>query len=75
MIVLGRMTDPQVRFSFTIEPHNGSFVLRIGYASGAFDIMARAGEWPTPEKAQEIAQRIASQLLNGDTVAWRRSEP
>ena len=30
----------------------------------------RAGHWPTPEKAQKIAQRIAAQVVEGATVAW-----
>ena len=70
MRVVGQMAPSPESVSFIIEPYvTGGFVLNIGFEQGGLET-ARAGRWPTPEKAQEIAQRIASELLNGATVAW-----
>jgi hypothetical protein len=73
--VVGQVAPGPV--SFTIEPYvSGGFVLDIGFEQGGrMRETARAGRWPTPEKAQAIAQRIASELLNGATVAWDLDAP
>jgi hypothetical protein len=65
--VVGQVAEGRAPISFTIEPYfGGGFVLNLDIEHHS----ARAGHWPTPEKAQEIAQRIAAQVLEGATVAW-----
>ena len=69
MRVVGQVSQSPIRF--TIEPYfAGGFVLDLGLTHGT----CRAGRWPTPEKAQEMAQRIAAEVLNGATVAWDRPQ-
>jgi hypothetical protein len=38
--------------------------------SGGLDAMARVGNWPSSEKAEEMADRIAGRLLRGAKASW-----
>jgi hypothetical protein len=65
--IMGRAQASGDVFDFTIEPSvPAGFVLHVDFAGGA----ARAGQWPTVEKAQQIAQRIADRVSNGAAVSW-----
>ena len=67
MRVVGQVARTRQPFSFTVEPYaDGGFLLSMDFADGG----ARIGRWPTSEKAQEIAQKIAGEVLGGATLAW-----
>ena len=74
MTNIGRVADAAAPINFIIEPYiDGGFVLNIGFAKDGTDETARIGRWPAQEKAQEMAERIASRLLNGAPVVWHAS--
>lgn len=69
MRVVGQVAQTRGAFSFTVEPYiDGGFVLSMDFAGGQDG--ARIGRWPTPEKAQEIAQKITGEILGDATLAW-----
>ena len=69
--VVGQVARTRRPFSFTVEPYfDGGFVLSMDFADGG----ARIGRWPTPEKAQEMAQKITGEVLGGAILAWHAQD-
>jgi hypothetical protein len=57
------------RFTITALP-SGEFRLDNRYSGTCHENTTGAGVWPTLEKAREIAEITARQLLSGATVTW-----
>lgn len=58
-------------FEFSITPlRSGEFRLDIKYSGDCHHNVTGAGVWPSIQKAQEVAQTIATKRLSGAQVIW-----
>jgi hypothetical protein len=71
-LITGHAADDREEFSFTVEPFvTGGFKLSIRYSGDGTNNTTGAGVWPTVEKAKQVAEESARQLLHGATVTWQ----
>jgi len=70
----GKARDDRELFEFTIEPFvTGEFMLSIRYSGDCHHNITGAGVWPSIDKAKEIAEATARQVLHGAPVTWEAS--
>jgi hypothetical protein len=72
-MITGLANDDKERFKLSIEPFvikERGFLLMIDYRGDGQGGGTGAGVWPTIEKAKQIAEQTAAQLLQDATVTW-----
>jgi len=70
-ILKGTARDQKETFDFEISPSGeSSFALFISFHGNCCRNVTGAGVWPSLEKAKQIAEQTANELLHGAVITW-----